>query len=127
MQGLEKEIQYIKGVGPNRALLLNKLGIFTLEDLITYYPRNYEDRSKPKTIAELINGEEALIEAIVVSRMSEQKIRRNMTIYKLIVRDETGTCLLTWFNQNYLKNKFSLGQKYKFFGKVSVNYRKNRN
>ena len=122
MQGLEKEIQYVKGVGPNRAALLNKLGIETLEDLITYYPRGYEDRSKPKMIAELINGEEALIEAIVVSRMSEQRIRKNMVIYKLIVRDETGTCLLTWFNQSYLKNKFVIGEKYKFYGKVSVQY-----
>ena len=127
MQGLDKEIKYVKGVGPNRAILLNKLGIFTLEDLITYYPRYYEDRSKPKNICELVHGEEALIEAIVVSKMSEQRVRKNMTIYKLIVRDETGTCLLTWFNQSYLKNKFTLGEKYKFYGKVSIVYRKGRN
>lgn len=124
MQGLEKEVQFVKGVGPNRAMLLNKLGIVTLEDLITYYPRDYEDRSKVRKIASLIHGEEAMIEAIVVSRMSEQRIRKNMTIYKLIVRDETGTCLLTWFNQKYLKNKFVLGQTYKFYGKVSVQYGK---
>ena len=124
MQGLEKEIQFVKGVGPNRAALLSKLGINTLEDLITYYPRDYEDRSKPRMIASLQNGEEALIEAMVVSRMSEQRIRKNMTIYKLIVRDETGTCLLTWFNQSYLKNKFVIGEKYKFYGKVAVKYGK---
>lgn len=119
MIDLKKEIQYVKGVGPNRAVLLNKLGIYTLEDLITYYPREYEDRGKPKFIAELVDGEEALIEAIVVSKMAEVKIRKNMTIYKLIVRDETGTCTLTWFNQKYLKNRFVLGEKYKFYGKVS--------
>lgn len=124
MQGLEKEIQYVKGVGPNRAALLQKLGINNLEDLITYYPREYEDRSNPKMIAQLSDGEETLIEAMVVSRISEQRIRKNMTIYKLIVRDETGTCLLTWFNQKYLKNKFELGQKYKFYGKVSAKYGK---
>ena len=45
---LNKDVKYIKGVGPNRVQLLNKLGIFTLKDLITYYPRTYEDRSKPK-------------------------------------------------------------------------------
>ena len=124
MQELQKEIQYVKGVGPNRAVLLNKLGIYTLEDLISYYPRGYEDRSKARKIASLVHGEEAMIEAIVVSRMSEQRIRKNMTIYKLIVRDETGTCLLTWFNQKYLKNKFALGQTYKFYGKVAVQYGK---
>jgi len=119
MIDLTQNIQYVKGVGPNRAALLNKLAIFTLEDLITYYPRNYEDRGKPKKIAELIEGEEALIEALVVSKMSEQKVRKNMAIYKLIVRDNTGTCLMTWFNQSYLKTKFILGKKYKFYGKVS--------
>ena len=119
MPDLKKEVKYIKGVGPNRAQLLNKLGINTLEDLITYYPREYEDRSKPKKIAYLIDGEETLIEAIVVSRMSEVRTHnKKMTIYKLIVRDETGTCILTWFNQSYLKNMFTLGKTYKFFGKV---------
>lgn len=124
MIDLNKQIQYIKGVGPNRAELLNKLGISTLEDLITYYPREYEDRGKPKKIAEVCNGEECLIEGLVVSRMSEQKIRKNMTIYKLIVRDDTAACLITWFNQSYLKNKFALGKKYKFYGKVSNKFGK---
>ena len=124
MLDLKKEIQYIKGVGPNRASLLQKLGINTLEDLITYYPRDYEDRGKPKYIASLIDGEEALIDAIVVSRMSEKRIRKNMTIQNLIVRDETGTCVITWFNQSYLKNKFTLGKKYKFYGKVSNKFGK---
>ena len=118
MIDLKNDVKYIKGVGPERVKHLNKLGIFTLEDLITYYPRTYEDRSKSKTIDELVNGEETLIEAICVSRIAEIKIKRNMTIYKLTVRDETETCQITWFNMPYLKTKFKLGEKYKFFGKV---------
>lgn len=124
MLDLKKEVQYIKGVGPTRAVLLNKLGINTLEDLITYYPRDYEDRGKPKYIASLVDGEEALIDAIVVSKMSEKRIRKNMSIQNLIVRDETGTCVITWFNQSYLKNKFTLGKRYKFYGKVSNKFGK---
>lgn len=50
--------------------------------------------------------------------MSEIKIKKNMTLYKLIVRDDTATCQITWFNQPYLKTKFKLGETYKFFGKV---------
>lgn len=116
---LNNDVKYIKGVGPSRVELLNKIGIFSLKDLITYYPRTYEDRGKPKLIAELIDGEEALIEAIVVSKMSEIRIRKNMTICKLMVRDESGACVLTWFNQGYLKNKFKFGETYHFFGKVT--------
>ena len=119
MLDLNKEVQYIKGVGPNRATLLKKIGINNLEDLITYYPRDYEDRGKPKKIAILQDGEEALIEAVVVSKMSEHIVRKNMRIYKLNVRDDSGMCQITWFNQSYLKNKFQLGKTYKFYGKVS--------
>ena len=124
MPDLSKEIKYVKGVGPNRATLLNRLGIYTLEDLITYYPRTHEDRSIPKKIIDLLHGEEALIEAMPVSRMSEIRIRRNFTMYKLIVRDDTGTCQITWYNQSYLKNMFKVGEKYKFFGKVNKKFNK---
>ena len=84
MVDLEKNIQYIKGVGPNRATLLNKLGIFSLKDLITYFPREYEDRGKPKKIIELENGEEALIYAYPVGRINEVRVRKNLMLSKLI-------------------------------------------
>ncbi len=118
MVDLLKDAKYIKGVGPNRVKQLNKLGIYNLEDVITYYPRGYEDRGKSKLIAELVDGEEALIEVTCVSKMSEVRIRKNMAIYKLIVRDDSASCTLTWFNSFYLKDKFKVGEKYKFFGKV---------
>ncbi len=119
MSNLDKNIQYIKGVGEARAKLLNKLGIFTLRDLITYYPRTYEDRSVPKKIEELVDGEEALIEVMPVTRVNEVRIRKNMTIIKMSARDDTGVCQLTWFNQPYLRQMFRPGEYYKFYGKVS--------
>ena len=121
MVNLEKQVQYIKTVGPNRAELLNKLGIFTLKDLITYFPREYEDRGKVKKICECIDGEVALIEGVVVSRIVEIRMR-NKAMYKLQLRDETGTCTALWFNQSYLKNIFKPGEKYKFYGKISSQY-----
>ena len=120
---LSKDVKYIKGVGPNRVQLLNKLGIFTLKDLITYYPRTYEDRSKPKNIAECVNGDEVLIEAIACGKLSDTRLR-GKTMQKLLVRDETGRCTITWFNQSYLKNKFQIGEKYKFYGKITNTYGK---
>ena len=106
MVNLDKDIQYIKGVGPSRATLLKKLGTYNLGDLITYFPREYEDRGKEKKINELIDGEEALISAFPVGRINEIRIRKNLILYKLIVRDETGTCNITWYNQAYLKSIF---------------------
>ena len=123
MIDLNKDVKYIKGVGPNRVKLLNKLNIFTLKDLITYYPRTYEDRSKPRNIAECIDGEEVLIEAIAIGRISEVRLK-GKTMQKLVVRDETGTANITWFNQSYLKNKFEVGNKYQFYGKISNSFGK---
>lgn len=118
MLDLDKEVKYVKGVGPSREQLLNKVGIFTLKDLITYYPRGYEDRGKPKTLIECIDGEDALIEAVVINRMVEIKLK-GKTMYKLVIQDETAKATCIWFNQSYLKNAFKVGQKYKFFGKVN--------
>lgn len=116
---LNNDVKYIKGVGPNRVVLLNKLGIYTLKDLITYYPRDYEDRSIPKLINEVLDGEEVLIKGFAISKMLELKIRKNLTIYKLIIRDETGPCTITWYNQPYLKKFFIVGNEYSFYGKIS--------
>lgn len=121
---LKKDVKYIKGVGPNRATLLNKLGIFTIKDLITYYPRDYEDRSKPKKIIDLIDGEEALVHAVVQTKLLEARIRKGLTLYKIKVADETGFMEITWYNQNYLKNQIKQGQTYNFFGKVNFKYNK---
>lgn len=121
MVDLDQDVKFVKSVGPNRAILLNKLGIYTLKDLITYYPREYEDRSKPVHISDIQDGQEVLIEAICVSRINEIRTKRkNMTIYKLIVRDDTGSMVITWYNQSYLKQRFKLGEKYNFFGKVEI-------
>ena len=120
MVDLKKEVQFIKGVGPNRVTLLNKLGINNLGDLISFFPREHEDRSKPKNIADLVDGEEALISAYPIGRMNELHIRRNMTICKLFVRDETGGIEIDWYNQTYLKNNFTPENRYSFYGKVSI-------
>ena len=118
MINLEEDVKYIKGVGPKKVVLLNKLGIYTVKDLITYYPRAYEDRSKPQFLYECEDGEEALVEVIACSRATNVRLK-GKTMQRLIVRDETASATITWFNQPYLKDKFSIGEKYKIFGKVS--------
>ena len=108
MIDLKKDVKYIKGVGPNRVKLLNKIGIFTLEDLISYYPRTYEDRSKPKTLYDCQDGEEALIEAVTLGRLTDVRLK-GKTMQKLLINDGTLTATVTWFNQSYLKTKFEKG------------------
>ena len=124
MLDLKKGVQYIKGVGPNRAVLLNKLGMFTLEDVINYFPRMYEDRSKPTTIINAIDGEEVLIQAKVVSGIVQRRVRKGLIIFKVLVQDESGQCEITWYNQTYLKDKIKRDKIYKFYGKIKNTYGK---
>lgn len=119
MIDLKQNVQYVKSIGPAKVPLLNNLNIYTLEDLLTYFPREYEDRTKIKKISELIDGEEVTIEAKVVSEPNVNYVRKNMVIIKTVVEDNTGRCTITWFNQTYIKQQIKRGQTYKFFGKIS--------
>ena len=93
---LKKEVQFVKGVGPTRSKLLNKLGIFNLEDLITYFPRGYEDRGNPKNIAELVDGDEALISAYPVRAIKRNSHKRKSYIVQINGKRRN------WHNANYL-------------------------
>lgn len=120
---LQMDVQKVKGVGPARAKLLYKLGIYDIEDIITYYPRDYEDRSKFKKIGELLDGESCAFEGIIASRVTERRLRKGLTIYKVLIKDETGSIVATWFNQHYIGKVLRLGESFVFFGKISGRYK----
>ena len=119
MTDLKKEVQYIKNVGPTRVKLLNKLNIYTLQDLISYFPRNYEDRGIAKNLLDCHDGEEVLIKAVAITKVTEVFTRR-IKMYKLIVRDGQNPCTIIWYNQSYLKNVIKVGHTYNFYGKVEI-------
>ena len=118
MIDLKTNIQYIKGVGPARVELLKKLGINTLEDLITFFPREYEDRGNYRYISDLKVGDIACFRGVAISKPSNARIKKNMIITKVMVRDATGSALLTWFNQSYIKDQIFANEEYSFYGKV---------
>lgn len=118
---LTEKVQFLKGVGPAKSKALANLNICTIHDLLTYYPRRYEDRSVIKKIAAVINGN---LETIfgTIAAIKEDKIRRGLNILKVTVKDETGWIQLIWFNQIFLKKQFSIGKKIIATGKVEYNY-----
>ena len=119
MVDLNKQVQYVKNVGPNRVKLLNKLNIDTIYDLITYFPRNYEDRGIAKRLSDCQDGEEVLVKGVAITKVSEI-FARKLKMYKLIVRDGDTPLTITWYNQSYLKNIFKIGHTYNFYGKVEI-------
>lgn len=114
---LNNEIKYLKGVGPKMSELLKKININTIKDLVEYYPRIYEDRTKVYNINELRVGENCLFIGTVCDKIQVKRIRKNLAIYSTFVADDTGVCKLTFFNQKFVANNLKEGNMYLFFGK----------
>ena len=76
MPDLTTDVRYVKGIGEQRAKALEKLGIRTLRDLISYFPRAYDDRRAYKKIKDLEEGENACVEAMVAAAPVLSHIRK---------------------------------------------------
>lgn len=122
MIDLNKDVQFVKGIGPKKAQKLNKLGIFTLKDLIYYFPRQFEDRNNFKKIFELQNDEKATIRVVVIG-IEISNPRKGMNITKIDVKDDTGYAKLVFFNQNYIKDRFKPGDTILVFGRVKKEFK----
>ena len=121
MADLSTDIRSIKGIGEQRAKALNKLGITTLRDLISWFPRKYDDRRQARRIADLVPGESACVAAMVAAEPKVSHIRKGMDLVKVRAVDETGVLDITFFNQTWLKNQLIQGETYIFYGKAEGN------
>lgn len=116
---LDNSIQYIKGVGPAKAKKLNKLKIYTILDLLYYIPRDYEDRSIFTNLRDGKNGQKESFKLRVIGPGRVSNIRRNLSILKVPVEDESSVGYLVFFNQNFQKNNLLVGREYAVNGKVN--------
>ncbi len=107
----------LKNVGPKRAALYQKLGIETVSDLLTFYPRSYQDFTSPKMAAECRDGEPAVIEGKILRKLPPAYIRRGMVLYKLTVTDGMQNFTVTIFNNEYAYYGVHVGETYIFAGK----------
>ena len=121
MADLQTDVRYIKGIGEARAKALSKLGIGTLQDLIGYFPRRYEDRTMTRTIRELELGETVCVRAMIANDPVASRISGGRTVVKAQAVDDSGALDLTFFNQEYRKNSLHRGETYIFCGKVEGN------
>ncbi|MCL2198350.1 MAG: GNAT family N-acetyltransferase [Defluviitaleaceae bacterium] len=110
----------LNGVGAKRAHALQSAGIFTVEDLLNYFPRDYDDRSKIKTVAELLPEAVNTIRGVIAYEPESVNLKR-YNITRIKIKDHTGVLEIIWFNQPYLKKNFQKGSEYIFTGKVRLN------
>ncbi len=115
-------IRYLKGVGEKRAELFRQLGVTGVGTLLSLYPRDYRDRSKPMKLHEAYFDRPCCIKATVQSEVEEVYIRKGMILYRFSITDGTEACTVTLFNQKYLAAKIELGKTYLFYGKLERNF-----
>ena len=121
MAELNTDVRYIKGIGETRAKALEKLGVYTLRDLIAFFPRRYEDRSVIYPIAELPVGETACCQAMIAAPPTSHRIPGGRTLVKVRAVDATGVLDVTFFNQAYRQQSLHTGDSFVFCGKVEGN------
>jgi ATP-dependent DNA helicase RecG len=115
----EKQIQYIKGVGPAKAKLLANLGITTVEDLLYLFPARYEDRSKLMPMAMVQVGEKQTIAGHVL-KVGKRNFYSKTRAFEIVVGDKSGQITCVWFNQPYLDKYFKEGQEVVLYGRVEI-------
>ena len=121
MQNLRADIKEIKGIGPKKAEALKKIGIATVYDLLTHFPRTYDDRSVMTGLSALRAGMETTVTGIV-QQFEEKSIRRNLSLLNVRIADGTGYLMLCWFNQKFLKRQLAVGKRIYASGKLSYAY-----
>jgi len=115
---LTSSIQYVKGVGEKRAVLLNKLGIHNVEDMLHYFPRDYEDRRHIYNISQLSDGMVCCIKAPVLTVAAERRFKYNQSVFSLSIDDGSGSINVYWFSSPKYKRTFERGTEYIFYGRA---------
>jgi ATP-dependent DNA helicase RecG len=117
---LQTDVRMVKGVGPQRAELLAKRGIFTLEDLLNYLPFRYEDRIHFSKIKDVQPNGTYTLRARVMSGQAVRGMYGRDAIYHLLVQDDSGSLPCKFFHGGYLEGRLKPGQQLILHGKVEI-------
>ena len=115
---MAKLLRELKGVGEKTEKLFQKIGIQTTDDLLHYYPRNYDAYDEPGEISSLKENTVAAVKGTITTGVYVNKIR-NLQVISITVADATGRLPVVWFNASYLKNTLKKGSCIIFRGKLS--------
>ena len=114
------DIRYLKGIGEKRAELFNKLGVFTIGDLLRYLPRSYEDRTDVREIRDINEGESLCVKGSLASGIRSFRGRTGARVIQVRISDGTGILNMTWFNAPYVEKtlKFHFYAFLRTFGEL---------
>ncbi|MBA1333802.1 MAG: ATP-dependent DNA helicase RecG [Firmicutes bacterium] len=122
MDGLKVPVSAVRGIGEKKQKLFEAAGIKSVEDLLHYFPRDYEDRTKIHCLKQLPSNEKVWIRAMVTGTASTRYIKRNFSVTKLQIEDTSGKGWAVWFNNPFTAKGLRRGVVYDFFGKAVVKF-----
>ena len=115
----EVPITKLNGIGEKKAALLKKLGVSSVGDLISYYPRDYENWGEVTPIAQLTHGERYVVRARIAGAFSNIRLSGGRTMSKAPACDDSGYMTLVFFNNKYISSMLKYDEEYFFMGKAS--------
>lgn len=118
MGALDTDIKKLYGVGPAKAAAYASLGVYNVGDLLRHYPRGYEDRGNVKLITEADGISKCAHILTVATQPKNVRIKGRLSLTKFRAYDDSASCEITFFNQEFLKNTFVPGQSFRFYGKI---------
>ena len=115
---LNTEITRLYGVGKARAATYARLGVHTVGDLLSHYPRGYENRGDVRLLSEASQDGKTAVVLTVATEPRVARLKNRMTLVKFKAYDDSGFCEIIFFNQEYLRNAFPVGSEFRFYGAV---------
>ena len=123
MSYIDTDIKKLYGVGEAHAKAYANLGITTVSDLLSHYPRGYEDRGDIKLLSEIDDFEKHAFILTVATQPKTARIKGKMSVTKFRAYDDSAQCEIVFFNQDYIKNAFTVGKIFRFYGKLDKSSR----
>ncbi len=115
---LNANIRCLYGIGDVKASAYARLGVYTVGDLLLHYPRGYENRGDIRLLRDTSEDSKSSVVLTVATQPRVARLKKRMSLLKFKAFDESGSCEIIFFNQDYLKNSFPIGSQFRFYGKV---------
>ncbi|MBQ5317195.1 MAG: ATP-dependent DNA helicase RecG [Oscillospiraceae bacterium] len=121
MISLTDNITSVPQIGKKRAELYNKLGVYTVGDLLTFFPRDHTDMTEITSVADAPYDEPCTVQVTVTGKMAAQRIRSGLILYKAVAEDESDNMSIVFYNNRFAFDALEEGGTYRLYGKMSGN------
>ncbi len=116
----DSPLSFVRGVGETRSQQFAKRGVYTVGDLLSFYPRAYEDRGNILPLRDCTDGGIHAVEVVCTSLPVSGRARSGLEYFRFCAEDDTGTLTVTVFNRRFLLSQIVVGRRYRLYGRIAM-------